>query len=115
MDKPLKLLFVSTSVWPLGSGLAGGVELTLLNLANILRKRGHKITIIAPKNSKLESFSIVEISGELQTSAQTQSRQDPVILSDNSVLANMWNYTIKIADQYDVIMNFAYDWLPLFL
>ncbi|OIP67506.1 MAG: UDP-glucose--tetrahydrobiopterin glucosyltransferase [Oscillatoriales cyanobacterium CG2_30_40_61] len=115
MNKPSKLLFVSTSVWPLGSGLAGGVELTVLNLANILQKRGYEITIVAPKNSKLESFSIVEISGELQTSAQTQGRQDPVILPDNSVLANMWNYTIKVVDQYDLIMNFAYDWLPLFL
>ncbi|WRH68202.1 MAG: glycosyltransferase [Planktothrix sp. GU0601_MAG3] len=115
MNKPLKLLLVSTPVGALGSGLAGGVELTVLNLANILQKRGHKITIIAPETSKLASFSIVEISGELQTSAQTQSRKDPVILTDNSVLANMWNYTIKIADKYDVIMNFAYDWLPLFL
>ena len=115
MNKSLKLLLVSTPVGPLGSGLGGGVELTVLNLAKILRKRGHKITIVAPKTSKLESFSIVEIPGELQTLAQTQSRQDPVILPNNSVLANMWNYTIKIADQYDIIVNFAYDWLPLFL
>ena len=115
MNKSLKLLLVSTPVGPLGSGLGGGVELTVLNIATILQKRGHKITIVAPETSELESFLVVEISGELQTSAQTQSRQDPVIVPDNSVLANMWNYTIKIADQYDIIMNFAYDWLPLFL
>ncbi|CAD5909332.1 UDP-glucose--tetrahydrobiopterin glucosyltransferase, partial [Planktothrix agardhii] len=115
MNKSLKLLLVSTPVGPLGSGLGGGVELTVLNIATILQKRGHKITIVAPETSELESFLVVEISGELQTYAQTQNRHDPVILPDNSVLTNLWNYAGEVADQYDIIVNFAYDWLPLFL
>jgi len=115
MNKPLKLLLVSTPVGPLGSGLGGGVELTVLNIATILRKRGYEITIVAPETSQLESFLVVEISGKLQILAQTQNRHDPVILPDNSVLTNLWNYAIEFADQYDIIVNFAYDWLPLFL
>jgi UDP-glucose:tetrahydrobiopterin glucosyltransferase len=45
----LKLLFVSTSVGPLGSGVGGGVELTLFNMANLLARRGHQITVAAPR------------------------------------------------------------------
>jgi UDP-glucose:tetrahydrobiopterin glucosyltransferase len=30
-------------------------------------------------------------------------------------LTNLWNYAGEVADQYDIIVNFAYDWLPLFL
>ncbi|WP_254172963.1 glycosyltransferase family 4 protein [Planktothrix pseudagardhii] len=115
MNQRLEVLLVSTPVGPLGSGLGGGVELTVLNLAIVLRQRGHKVTIAAPETSQLESFSIVEIPGELQTLAQTQNRHDPVILPDNSVLTNLWNYAQQVADQYDIILNFAYDWLPLFL
>ncbi len=115
VERKLKLLFVSTSVGPLGSGLGGGVELTVLNMAKILHQRGHEITIVAPQGSVLEPFSVIGIPGELQTFAQTQTRLDPVILPNNSVLANMWDYAGQVASDYDLIVNFAYDWLPLFL
>lgn len=111
----LKLLFVSTSVGPLGSGLGGGVELTVLNLAKVLHQRGHEITIVAPQGSILDSFSVIEIPGTFQTLAQTQTRLDPVIIPNDSVLANMWDYAGQVASDYDLILNFAYDWLPVFL
>jgi UDP-glucose:tetrahydrobiopterin glucosyltransferase len=115
MNQRLKLLLVSTPVGPLGSGWGGGLELTVLNFAKILRQRGHDLTIIATEHSRLESFSLVEIPGTLQISAQTLNRHDPVSMPDNSVLVNFWNYVQKVADQYDLILNFSYDWLPLFL
>ncbi len=115
MNQRLKLLLVSTPVGPLGSGWGGGLELTVLNFAKILRQRGHDLTIIATEHSRLESFSLVEIAGTLQISAQTLNRHDPVSMPDNSVLVNFWNYVQKVADQYDLILNFSYDWLPLFL
>lgn len=115
MNQRLKLLLVSTPVGPLGSGWGGGLELTVLNFAKVLRQRGHDLTIIATEHSRLESFSVVEIPGTLQISAQTLNRHDPVSMPDNSVLVNFWNYVQKVADQYDLILNFSYDWLPLFL
>ena len=63
--RSLKILFVSTSVGALSTGLGGGVELTLKNLAIALSTKGHSITVVAPEGSKVEGFSIVEIPGNL--------------------------------------------------
>ncbi len=111
----LKLLFMSTSVGPLGSGLGGGVELTLLNLAIELRRRGHQVQIVAPAGSVLADFSIIQIPGVLQTTAQSQSITDPIEMPADAVLANMWDYARQVQQDYDLIFNIAYDWLPFYL
>ncbi|HSM81495.1 MAG TPA: glycosyltransferase family 4 protein [Nodosilinea sp.] len=115
MVAALRLLFVSTPVGPLGSGLGGGVELTLLNLAQGLRSRGHQITVLAPMGSSLGDVAVVEVSGALQPTAHTQGRQTPVVLPDDSVLAAMWRYARQRQGEFDLIVNFAYDWLPFYL
>ena len=111
----LKLLFLSTSVGQLGSGLGGGVELTVLNTAKELQRRGHKITVVAPTGSVLESIPVIEIAGDLQVTAQTQDYHDPIVMPADSVLANMWEYARHVQDEWDLIVNFAYDWLPFYL
>ncbi len=68
----LRVLLLSTSVGALGSGLGGGVELTLKSVARSLHHRGHKITIVAPAGSVLEGFQVIEIPGESQITAQSQ-------------------------------------------
>lgn len=113
--KNLRLLFVSTPVGPLGSGLGGGVELTLLNLCHELQKRGHQITLVAPQGSELSDLQIIEIAGQLQPTAHTQARHAPVLMPENSVLARMWEYVYRAQKDYDLIVNFAYDWLPFYL
>ncbi|MBD2096275.1 glycosyltransferase family 4 protein [Trichocoleus sp. FACHB-591] len=115
LDSPLKLLFVSTSVGPLGSGLGGGVELTLHNIAQELMSRGHSLQILAPTGSSLRTLPIIEIAGEWQTTAQTQLRTDPIVMPGAAVLANMWDYARRVAPDYDLLVNFAYDWLPFYL
>ena len=111
----LKLLFLSTSVGQLGSGLGGGVELTVLNTAKELQRRGHKITVVAPVGSVLESIPVIEITGDLQVTAQTQDYNASIVMPADAVLANMWDYAGKVQDEWDVIVNFAYDWLPFYL
>ncbi len=112
----MQLLFVSTSVGPLGSGLGGGVELTLLNIAQALQMRGHQITVIAPVGSTLPlPVKIIEIPGALQIPAQTQTRSQPIEMPPNAVLANMWEYARQIQAKFDLLVNFAYDWLPFYL
>lgn len=113
--KSLKLLFLSTPVGPLGTGLGGGVELTLQNMAQELMRRDHQVQIVAPAGSELAGLPIAQIAGNLQSSAQTQGRDAPIVLPANSVLGNMWEYAYQQQDQYDVLINFAYDWLPFYL
>ena len=111
----LKLLFLSTPVGPLGSGIGGGVELTLLNLGQEMSQRGHQVTIVAPESSKVDHISCKQISGTCQEMAQHNHRDTPIILPENSVLANMWDYARRVQDEYDLIVNFAFDWLPFYL
>ncbi len=112
---PLNILFVSTPVGPLGSGLGGGVELTLYNLAQALTQRGHTITAIAPSQSRLAGFEIIEIPGTLQPTAQSQERDALITLPANSVLGAMWRAAKQREANYDIVLNFAYDWLPFYL
>jgi hypothetical protein len=56
LDRPLRILFLSTSVGALGTGLGGGVELTLHNMAQALSDRQHTIVIVAPTGSVCASF-----------------------------------------------------------
>jgi UDP-glucose:tetrahydrobiopterin glucosyltransferase len=113
--RSLRLLFVSTSVGALGTGLGGGVELTLKNLAIALMQQGHSITVVAPEGSTLVGVSLIEIPGNLQITAQTQGRQSLITMPTNAVLGNMWNYARTVQQGYDLIVNFAYDWLPFYL
>jgi UDP-glucose:tetrahydrobiopterin glucosyltransferase len=111
----LKLLLISTPVGPLGSGLGGGVELTLHNIAQALLHRGHTISVLAPAGSVLAGIDVIAIPGELQPTAQTQGRQSLVTLPGNAVLANLWEYARQVQHDYDLLLNFAYDWLPFYL
>jgi UDP-glucose:tetrahydrobiopterin glucosyltransferase len=111
----LRLLFVSTPVGPLGSGLGGGVELTLLNLGQELLRRGHGVTVLAPAGSVMGDIPVVGIAGELQPTAHTQGRDTPITLPKHSVLGQMWDYARQHQGGLDLIVNFAYDWLPFYL
>ncbi|MEO0869014.1 MAG: glycosyltransferase family 4 protein [Cyanobacteria bacterium J06642_11] len=115
MAGALNLLFVSTPVGPLGSGLGGGVELTIVNLVTALNQRGHRVEIVTPENSQLERTPLIQIPGLLQPTAHTQGRDTPATMIENAVLANQWQYARSVEQDYDLIVNFAYDWLPLYL
>jgi UDP-glucose:tetrahydrobiopterin glucosyltransferase len=111
----LKILILSTPVGALGSGLGGGVELTIANLGRELRSRGHTIEIVAPTGSELGDLAIVQVPGELQLTAQTQAQAASIVMPSNPVLANMWAKARQIQHDYDIIFNTAFDWLPFYL
>ena len=116
MNSPrIKLLFMSTSVGALGTGQGGGVELTVQNTAQELQKRGYQIEVVAPQGSVLKGIRVTEIEGNFQVAVQTQGRDVPIYLPEDSVLANMWEYARQVQDSYDLIVNFAFDWLPFYL
>tara|TARA_B100000214_G_scaffold253112_1_gene186236 strand:- start:915 stop:2021 length:1107 start_codon:yes stop_codon:yes gene_type:complete len=119
LNKQLKLILVSTPIGYLGSGKGGGVEITIISLIKGLISLGHKIILIAPNGSKLpfqsELLEIRLIDGIDQPSWQHQKKTDPVLIPSNSVLPKLWEEVIEIANESDAVINFSYDWLPLWL
>jgi len=114
-SQPLSLLFLSTPVGALGTGEGGGVELTIKNLAQDLLQTQHQVKILAPTGSHFEKLPIETIAGNLQIPAQGEGRDAPIQLPENSVLANMCDDARQMQSDYDLIVNFAYDWLPFYL
>ncbi|MDJ1169010.1 glycosyltransferase family 4 protein [Roseofilum sp. BLCC_M154] len=111
----MKLLFISSPVSSLNSGRLGGVALNLKTIATEMSQRGHQIQIIAPTDSTIASLPIKEIPGELQPLIPEPTYNDPVIIPNNSVLANMWDYAHQVQADYDLIIDFGYEWLPFYL
>ncbi len=111
----LRIAIASTPVGPLGSGIGGGVELTLHSLVYGLADRGHHVEVIAPAGSLHVGERVHQIPGALQTSSQTVGRDAPVELPASGVLAAMWDRIADIQGRFDVVVNMAYDWLPLYL
>ena len=116
----MRLLILSTPVGPLGSGLGGGVELTVANLARVLTALGHRVAVVTPTGAQPEALGIdanaieiIQMPGSLQPTTQTKGRSSPVIVG--SALANTWEYARQEQTDYDLFVNFAYDWLPLYL
>ena len=119
INKQLKLVLVSTPIGFIGSGKGGGVELTIVSLIKGLILLGHKIILIAPKGSKLpfksELIEIILVDGIDQPSWQHQKKTDPVLIPSNSVLPKLWETVFDLGNKADAVINFAYDWLPLWL
>lgn len=111
----MRILLVSTPVGALGSGLEGGIELTLRNFARALSGRGHRVKVLAPEGSRLLDLDLQEVAGTLQPSMQIQNRSLAIAMPENSVLANLWDIARQEQKNYDLILNFAYDWLPFYL
>jgi UDP-glucose:tetrahydrobiopterin glucosyltransferase len=112
---PLRILIASTPVGPLGSGVGGGVELTLHTLVYGLGARGHHVEVIAPAGSLLVGTRVHQIDGVLQPSSQLAGRDAPVEIAAGSVLAAMWECVAELQHEVDVVVNLAYDWLPMYL
>jgi UDP-glucose:tetrahydrobiopterin glucosyltransferase len=115
MTETLRILVVSTPVGPIGSGEGGGVELTAAVLAEGLTARGHDVTVLAPAGSRAPGIRLVEVPGVPQVPAQTAGRGSPAMIPAGSVLAAMWDEVRRRQWSTDVVVNLAYDWLPLYL
>ena len=114
----MHVVFLSTSVGALGSGVGGGVELTMRTLADGLVARGHTVTVVAPRGSQLGAHRVVHVDGALHVPSQTLDRSTPPVVPADSVLVNMWHEACRLAepadraDRVDLVLNFAYDALP---
>jgi UDP-glucose:tetrahydrobiopterin glucosyltransferase len=110
-----RILIISTPVGPLGSGVGGGVELTLHSLVLGLTGRGHQVEVLAPAQSLHVGAVVHQIAGTLQPTAHTADRDTLVSVPADGVLAAMCEWARVHQDEFDVILNLAYDWLPFYL
>ena len=110
-----RILIISTPVGPLGSGEGGGVELTLHSLVLGLTGRGHSVEVLAPEHSLHVGAVVHQIKGTLQPTAHTAGRDTLVTVPADGVLAAMCEWARVHQDEFDVILNLAYDWLPYYL
>lgn len=108
----MRLLFISTPVGPIGSGIGGGVELILSALAKSLSKHEHYVEVVAPRGSKIDDVKVHQFDGQLHIPMQKIKRNEAVLTPIDSVLVNMWKFVIENAPQFDYVINFAYDKLP---
>lgn len=111
----MRIFIVSTPVGPLGSGVGGGVELTLAGLVRGLAGRGHEMTVVAPTGSIAPGCRVIEVDGTLQPSIQHIGRDAPVSMPADAVLLAMWDAVLDHRSETDVVLNLSYDWLPLAL
>ena len=115
----MRVLLVSTPVGQLGSGRGGGVELTATALTAGLLERGHAVTVLAAAGSVLPpSCAAARLwlaAGADQPSWQHRDRSAPVELPADALLGHLWRRALGEQGQFDVLLNLAYDWLPLWL
>ena len=118
-DRPLTLVLVSTPVGQLGSGRGGGVELTLGSLVKGLAQRDHRLHLVAPEGSsspvKDERVTLHTVAGVDQPSWQHADRNAPMQIPSDAVLPRLWDRALELASDVDALLNFGYDWLPLWL
>jgi UDP-glucose:tetrahydrobiopterin glucosyltransferase len=109
------VLLVSTPIGVLGSGTGGGVELTVLNVARALQRLGHRPVAMGATGSSLPGVPLLTASGVPPPPAQSEPRDAPVRIPAGSLVANFFDLVRTHQDDFDVVINFGYDWLPIYL
>ncbi|GAB4214029.1 MAG: glycosyltransferase family 4 protein [Synechococcales cyanobacterium] len=111
----MRFLFVAPSTATLGSGAGGGTELSLINLARQLLLMGHQVHVLAAAGSRLPGIPMTTTSGVPTVSPVNQPRDLPIQVSVPSVLGNLWELAFQRHNEFDLVVNWGYEWLPLYL
>ena len=118
-DRPLTLVLVSTPIGQLGSGRGGGVELTFTSVVKGLASRGHRLHVVAPCGSHLPpidgAVTLHTAPGLDQPSWQHADRDAAMEIPLDGVLPQLWDRALALGSEADAVVNFGYDWLPLWL
>ncbi len=111
----MRVYLLSTAVAPLGSGLGGGVESMIVAAARQLLALGHAVQVIAPVGSVANIPNLLTVPGGLTPTAVGRHYHDPMPVEADSFLVAALRLLAEQTRPGDVILNFSYDWLPLFL
>ena len=117
--RALNLVLVSTPIGTLGSGRGGGVELTITSLMRGLLSRGHQLRLVGAAGSSLpqgcEAAELLTASGVDQPSWQHAPGDAPVLIPRDGLMPALLDNALRIAEGADAVLNFGYDWLPLWM
>jgi UDP-glucose:tetrahydrobiopterin glucosyltransferase len=78
-------------------------------------RQGDAVQVLAPAGSVIEGVPCITAPGLAPQYAQTLPRDLPVEIPIPSVLANLWEIAFTNQSQFDIVINWAYDWLPFYL
>lgn len=110
----MRVYLLSTAVAPLGSGLGGGVEHMVVTAARQLDTLGHLTQVIAPAGSVADVPELLALPGRLAPTAVTLAYDAPLPLEADTFLVAALRWLAEQVCPADAILNFSYDWLPLF-
>ena len=110
----MRVYLLSTAVAPLGSGLGGGVEHMVVTAARQLHDLGHTTLVIAPDGSSAELPDLRTLPGRLAPTALVHDYDAPIPIEADCFLAAALRWLAEQTRPGDAILNFSYDWLPLF-
>ncbi len=111
----MRVYLLSTAVAPLGSGLGGGVEHMVITAARQLDALGYLTRVIAPAGSVADVPELVALPGRLAPSALTLAYDAPLPLEADAFLVAALRWLAEQVRPEDAVLNFSYDWLPLFV
>ena len=115
MTAARRILFVAPPIAPIGDGLGGGVETSLLQLTRALASRGYRVGTVAVVGSRGLTGDVYEVSGPCPVSATHQSRGHVDTVNDGGTLERMWERVASLQAEFDVVLNTGYDWLSFYL
>ncbi|MFA6909390.1 MAG: glycosyltransferase [Patescibacteria group bacterium] len=107
--RKLRILLTAPALGPLGSGENGGVERRVSFIKGILKSRGHVVSILALKGSKVLHSEIIEIEGNPPVDV---TRKNGILIKKRhgpSAVDNIWNTAGQLQKNYDVIIGLNYD------
>jgi UDP-glucose:tetrahydrobiopterin glucosyltransferase len=115
MKQAHSILFVAPPVGPVGGGLGGGVETSLVQLTRELTGRGRRIGTVAVAGSRGLAGELYEAAGRCSVSVTRRSRAHRDTADSGGALEQMWERMSSLQDDYDVVLNTGYDWLSFYL
>ena len=84
-----------------------------------MAEQGHFLDVVAPINSKLlgvnNNVQLHVVGGEEQISWQHQDFYSSVSIPNNSLLSAMIEKALDLGKQADIVLNFSYDWLSIWM
>lgn len=110
----MRVYLLSTAVAPLGSGLGGGVEHMVVGAAQQLHALGYAVQVIAPTASKADVPDLLVLPGRLAPTASALGYDDPLPVETDAFLGTALRELAERVRSIDAVLNFSYDWLPLF-